>query len=98
MVGIVLIFKTFVKMKNDNIIAYEIGQRLKEFRVQTLRVGTQKLANKFNEDHPDESIGRSQITNWESSPGWTYLFWLHKRCKLNLMWAIKGDPYRPIEI
>lgn len=95
---IVLIFKTLVKMKNDNILAYEIGQRLKEFRQQVLEVGTQRLAHRFNQDHADEPIRRGQITNWEKSPGWEYLFWLNKRCKLNLIWALKGKPHRRLEI
>lgn len=85
-------------MKNDKIIDFQIGQRLKEFRTDTLEIGTQRLANKFNEDHPEELIGRGQITNWEISPGWEYLFWLRKRCKLNLLWALIGEPHKPIEI
>ena len=85
-------------MKKDKILAAQIGQRLKEFRMDTLKIGTLRLANKFNEDHPGEPIGRGQITNWEVSPGWEYIYWLERRCKLNLLWALKGDPHKPIRI
>lgn len=95
---ILLIFKTLVKMKKDKIIAAQIGQRLKEFRLNHINAGTQRLANAFNKDHKDEPIKRGQITNWENSPGWEYLLWLNKRYRLNLNWALKGNGYKLIEI
>ena len=98
MAWIVLIFKTFVKMKNDKIIASQIGQRLREFRLKMVSrddyperdASYEWMAKRFNEDHPDDPIGRGQIKQQEDSPQWEYLFWLKKRFKLNLRWAIEN--------
>jgi hypothetical protein len=89
MVVILPVLYWFVNMENDKIIKKEIGQRLRKFRENQLKIERPEWAKIMSRDLRIK-ISDSTLQKWEEiSPSWTFLKWFHDRYRKTWNWIIE---------